>query len=167
MIQHCGMFGGYEIVLIIVAVLLLFGGKKIPELARGLGKGVKEFKDATEDVNLKEDLKAKAETINGISFIAQKVGLEPNSIRDLAFKLNKEMENLFLVLGAVNNGKVTLTVMLSENLVKEKGLNAGTIIRDLAREIGGGGGGQPHFATAGGKNPRGLDKAFAKAKEMI
>jgi alanyl-tRNA synthetase len=117
-------------------------------------------------MNLKDDLKAKVENINGIGFIAQKVDLEPNGIRDLAFKLNKEVENMFLVLGAVNNGKVTLTVMLSGNLVKEKGLNAGTIIRELAREIGGGGGGQPHFATAGGKNPGGLEKAFIKAKEM-
>ncbi len=118
-------------------------------------------------LNLKDDLKAKAENINGINFIAEKVDLEPNSIRDLAFNLNKEIENMFLVLGAVNGGKVTLTVMLSEDLVKEKGLNAGAVIRDLAREIGGGGGGQPHFATAGGKNPGGLEKAFMKAKEMI
>ncbi len=118
-------------------------------------------------LQLKDTLIDRAENINGINFISQKVDLEPNSIRDLAFKLNKEVENMFLVLGAVNNGKVTLTVMLSENLVKEKGLNAGTVIRDLAREIGGGGGGQPHFATAGGKNPSGLEKAFARAKEMI
>jgi len=118
-------------------------------------------------LNLKDDLKAGAENINGISFIAQKVDLEPNGIRDLAFKLNKEVENLFLLLGAVNGGKVILTVMLSENLVKEKGMNAGTIIRELAKEIGGGGGGQPHFATAGGKNPGGLEKAFLKAKELV
>jgi len=116
---------------------------------------------------LSDALKKKAENINGISFIAQKVDLEPNGIRDLAFKLNREIDSMFLVLGAVNGGKVTLTVMLSENLVKEKGLNAGAIIRNLAHEIGGGGGGQPHFATAGGKNPAGIDNAFAKAKEMI
>ncbi len=73
MIQHCGMFGGYEIVLIIVAVLLLFGGKKIPELARGLGKGVKEFKDATEDVNLKEDLKDIASEVGDLKDSMDKV----------------------------------------------------------------------------------------------
>ncbi len=118
-------------------------------------------------MRLKDTLTGKAEIINGITFIAQKVDLEPNGIRDLAFKLNKEIADLFLVLGAVNSGKVTLTVMISESLIKDKGMHAGNIIRDLAREIGGGGGGQPHFATAGGKNPAGLDKAFAKAREFL
>jgi len=73
MIQNCGMFGGYEIVLIIVAVLLLFGGKKIPELARGLGKGVKEFKDATEDVDLKENLKDIASEVGDLKDSVDKV----------------------------------------------------------------------------------------------
>ncbi len=73
MIQHCGMFGGYEIVLIIVAILLLFGGKKIPELARGLGKGVKEFKDAAEDSNLKQDLKDIASEVGDLKESVDKV----------------------------------------------------------------------------------------------
>jgi len=73
MIQHCGMFGGYEIILIIVAVLLLFGGKKIPELARGLGKGVKEFKDAAEDSNLKQDLKDIASEVGDLKESVDKV----------------------------------------------------------------------------------------------
>ncbi len=73
MVQNCGMFGGYEIVLIIVAVLLLFGGKKIPELARGLGKGVKEFKDATEDVDLKENLKDIASEVGDLKDSVDKV----------------------------------------------------------------------------------------------
>jgi len=73
MVQQCGMFGGYEIVLIIVAVLLLFGGKKIPELARGLGKGVKEFKDAAEDSNLKQDLKDIASEVGDLKDSVDKV----------------------------------------------------------------------------------------------
>ena len=73
MIQYCGMFGGYEIVLIIVAVVLLFGGKKIPELARGLGKGVKEFKDAAEDSNLKEDLKDIASEVGDLKDSVDKI----------------------------------------------------------------------------------------------
>lgn len=73
MIQHCGMFGGYEIVLIIVAILLLFGGKKIPELARGLGKGVKDFKDAAEDSKLKQDLKDIASEVGDLKDSVDKV----------------------------------------------------------------------------------------------
>ena len=57
--------------------------------------------------------------------------------------------------------------MLSEDLVKEKGLNAGNLVRELAKEINGGGGGQPHFATAGGTNSKGIDKVLAKAREII
>lgn len=73
MVQQCGMFGGYEIVLIIVAILLLFGGKKIPELARGLGKGVKEFKDAAEDSGLKQDLKDIASEVGDLKDSVDKV----------------------------------------------------------------------------------------------
>lgn len=116
---------------------------------------------------LKDGLKNKTEDINGINFIAQKVDLDSNSIRDLAFGLGREIENLVLVLGMEKDGKAQLTVLVSENLVKEKGLNAGSIIREIVHEIKGGGGGQPHFATAGGKDPNGLSKAFEKAKGIV
>jgi len=114
---------------------------------------------------LKNELAQKAEQVNGISFIAQKVEL-PNAdaIKNLAYQLKDIVPNLFLVLAADIDGKPNLTVMLSENLVKEKGLNAGNIVRELAKEIQGGGGGQPFFATAGGKDLSGLEKALAKAK---
>jgi alanyl-tRNA synthetase len=74
---------------------------------------------------------------------------------------------MFLVLAAEIDSKPNLTVMISENLVKDKGLNAGNIVRELAKEIQGGGGGQPFYATAGGKNASGLDNALAKAKSFI
>jgi len=117
---------------------------------------------------LKNELAAKAETINGINFIAQKVEL-PNAdaIKNLAYQLKDIVSDLFLVLAADIDGKPNLTVMLSENLVKDKGLNAGNIVRELAKEIQGGGGGQPFFATAGGKDLSGLDKALEKAKSFI
>ena len=67
----------------------------------------------------------------------------------------------------MSEGKVSLTLVISDNLVSSKGMNAGTMIREIAKEIHGGGGGQPHFATAGGKNPEGLENAFEKAKKMI
>lgn len=73
MVYNCGMFGGYEIVLIIVVVLILFGGKKIPELAKGLGKGIKEFKNATEDSGLKDDLKDIASEVSDLKDSVDKV----------------------------------------------------------------------------------------------
>jgi alanyl-tRNA synthetase len=111
--------------------------------------------------HIKSGLLDKVEQINGVNFIAAKVELDANTIRDLAFKLIKE------VLGSDIHGKVGLTIMISESLVKSKGYNAGQIIRKVAKEIQGGGGGQPHFATAGGKNPGGLEKAFKMAKNML
>lgn len=117
---------------------------------------------------LKNELAKKAENINGINFIAQKVEL-PNAdaIKNLAYQLKDIVSDLFLVLAADIDGKPNLTVMLSENLVKDKGLNAGNIVRELAKEIQGGGGGQPFFATAGGKDLGGLDRALDKAKSFI
>jgi alanyl-tRNA synthetase len=117
---------------------------------------------------LKDELKAKAENINGINFIAQKVEL-PNAeaIKNLAYQLKDVLENMYLVLAADIDGKPLLTVMISDNLVKEKGMNAGNIVRELAKEIQGGGGGQPFFATAGGKNVAGLENALAKAKDFV
>ncbi len=117
---------------------------------------------------LKNELAKKVESINGINFIAQKVEL-PNAdaIKNLAYQLKDIVSDLFLVLAADIDGKPNLTVMLSENLVKDKGLNAGNIVRELAKEIQGGGGGQPFFATAGGKDLGGLDRALEKAKGFV
>jgi alanyl-tRNA synthetase len=117
---------------------------------------------------LKNELAQKAEQINGVNFIAQKVQL-PNAdaIKNLAYQLKDLVSNLFLVLAADIDGKPSLTVMIAENIVKEKGLNAGNIVRELAKEIKGGGGGQPFFATAGGSDVSGLDKALEKAKSFI
>ena len=116
---------------------------------------------------VKEDLAKTAQLINGIHFIAEKVDLDADSLKDLAFDLKASFENLFLVLASENDGKASLTVVVSENLVNEKGLNAGTIIRELAKEIQGGGGGQPHIATAGGNNPAGIPSALEKAKAFL
>lgn len=116
---------------------------------------------------LKDELIGQVEKIGEINFLAKKVDLDAGSVRDLAFKLNKEIENMFLVLGSDNGGKAGITIMISENLVKDKGLNAGKMIREVAKEIQGGGGGQAHFATAGGKNPEGIEKALAKTREIL
>ncbi|MDB5112796.1 MAG: alanine--tRNA ligase [Mucilaginibacter sp.] len=117
---------------------------------------------------LKTELAQMAESINGINFIAQKVEL-PNAdaIKNLAYNLKDIVPNLFLVLVATIDGKPNITVMIAENLVKEKGLHAGNIVKELAKEVKGGGGGQPFFATAGGSDVEGLDKVLIKAKTFI
>ena len=86
--------------------------------------------------------------------------LSAQAAKDLAFKVREAIgENLLCVIGSVEAGKPMLTVMMSDDVVKDHGLNAGQLVREAAKLIQGGGGGQPHFATAGGKNPDGLSAA--------
>ncbi|HVS94703.1 MAG TPA: alanine--tRNA ligase [Mucilaginibacter sp.] len=145
-------------------------GKSIESLLEENSKLKKEIEKAVveKSAGLKNELAAKAQQINGISFIAEKVAL-PNAdaVKNLAYQLKDIVPNLFLVLATDIDGKPGLTVMISDNLVKEKGLNAGNIVRELAKEIQGGGGGQPFFATAGGKDASGLGRALEKAKSFI
>ena len=107
------------------------------------------------------------ELINGINFLATQLELDQNSIKDLANDLGNKVENLFLIIGSEADGKAFLTCYISKNLVTEKQLNAGQVVRELGKLIQGGGGGQPHFATAGGKNPQGIIEALEKAKSYI
>ncbi len=117
---------------------------------------------------LKAELIGKAEKINGMNFISAKVELNSaDAIKDLAFGIDEKVENLFLVIGAEVNDKASLTLMISKNLVKEKNLDAGKIIRELSKEIQGGGGGQPFYATSGGSNVSGIGKALSKAKDFL
>jgi alanyl-tRNA synthetase len=117
---------------------------------------------------LKSTLIDSAIDVNGAKLITAKVAVDNASVlKDLSFQVKQELANSFMVLGAEIGGKAHLSVAISDDLVKEKGLNASAIIRELAKEIQGGGGGQAFFATAGGKNPQGLEKALAKAKEQL
>ena len=145
-------------------------GKSIEGLLAENSKLKKEIEKSVleKSAGLKNELAKKAQNINGINFIAEKVAL-PNAdaVKNLAYQLKGIVNDLFLVLGADFEGKPNITVMISENLVKDKGLNAGNIVRELAKEIQGGGGGQPFFATAGGKDVNGLDKVLEKAKSFI
>ncbi|AYL94644.1 alanine--tRNA ligase [Mucilaginibacter celer] len=117
---------------------------------------------------LKNELAQKAEVIGDINFIAQKVAL-PNAdaVKNLAYQLKDIVSNLFLVLVADFDGKPSITVMIAENLVKEKGLHAGNIVKELAKEVKGGGGGQPFYATAGGSDVSGLDNVLVKARSFV
>ncbi|ERJ60487.1 alanine--tRNA ligase [Sphingobacterium paucimobilis] len=119
-------------------------------------------------LSLKNELNEKMEVVNGVNFLATVVDLpSADAVKTLAYALKGAMDNLFLVLGANIDGKPSLTVVVSEGLVKERGLNAGTIVRDLAKDIQGGGGGQPFFATAGGKDVTGLAGAIARSKNFL
>ncbi|WP_327019314.1 alanine--tRNA ligase [Croceibacter atlanticus] len=117
--------------------------------------------------HLKAELKQELETINGINVLAKEIDLDASSMKDLAFEIGGEVDNLFLVFGSNHNGKALLSCYISKNLVAEKDLNAGKIIRDLGKHIQGGGGGQPFFATAGGKNPDGISAALQASKDII
>ncbi|OAQ39755.1 alanine--tRNA ligase [Pedobacter psychrophilus] len=144
--------------------------KSVAALIEENSKLKKEVEKAilAKSAGLKDELKDKVQNINGVNFLAEEVNL-PNAeaIKNLAYQLKDVVENLYLVLAANIDGKPLLTVMISEILVKEKGMNAGSIVRELAKEIQGGGGGQPFFATAGGKNVDGLKNALDKAMEFI
>ncbi len=108
-----------------------------------------------------------AEKIGEITFIAAKTDLESTLVKSLVFQLKTAAKNLFIIIGSTTNQKPVLTLFISENLVKEKQLNAGKIMKELGQMIKGGGGGSASFATAGGKDLSGMDKALAKAREYI
>ena len=108
----------------------------------------------------KESLLEKARTINGVTVVSAILPLMPQGVKDLVFKIRQEVpENLLCVIGSVDAGKPMLSVMLSDDMVKDHDLNAGQLVREAAKLIQGGGGGQPHYATAGGKNADGLSAA--------
>ena len=117
---------------------------------------------------IKTTLLTKQQSINGINFIAERIELDSaDVIKDLSFDLRSQIDNLFMVLGADVKGKPSLSIIISDNLVKDKSLNAGTIVREIAKEIQGSGGGQPFYATAGGSNSHGISKALEKAKSYL
>ena len=117
--------------------------------------------------SLKGDLKNEIAEINGVNFLAKNVDLDASGMKDLCFELGSEFDNLFVLFGSEQEGKALLTCYISKELVSEKGLNAGQVVRELGKHIQGGGGGQPFFATAGGKNPKGIDEAIKSAKNYL
>ena len=114
---------------------------------------------------VKEELLSSAVEFNGIRFIAKEVNMDAKEMKDVSFQLRKE-ENTLMVLASNFDGKPLLTVMLTDDLVG-KGLDAVGIIREISKEINGGGGGQVFFATAGGSNTSGLKNALEKVKDII
>ena len=116
---------------------------------------------------IKTRLVEHAEVINGVHIIKAVLPIMPNVAKDLVFKIREAMPtNLVCAVGSTANDKPLLSVMLSDDMVKDHGLNAGTIIREAATLIQGGGGGQPHYASAGGKNLDGISAAVDKVIEL-
>jgi len=146
-----------------------------PDLMATIQKAIAENKELQSQVDefkaqkaqeIKKMFIEKAKDINGTKVIAGVLPLEPQYAKDLAFQLRAQFpENLLVVIGCAIGGKPTLTVSLSDDLVKE-GKNAGQLVREAAKLMQGGGGGQPHFATAGGKNVDGLNVAVDKVVEL-
>ena len=130
-----------------------------------LKRQVDDFK-AQQAANFKNDMIQGVREVNGVKVFAGVFPLDAQSAKDIAFQLRAQFpENIVVAIGGVADGKPNLTVALSDDLVKD-GRNAGQIVREAARLIQGGGGGQPHFATAGGKNPEGLKQSIDKIIEL-
>ena len=111
--------------------------------------------------------KAAIKEINGINFLAIKTNLDTNAAKQNAIDLTNEIENAFIVVGTNDAVKPSITISIAKNLVADKGLHAGNIVKEIAKHINGGGGGQPFLATAGGKEVAGLDAALAQAEEFV
>ena len=140
--------------------------EKLQEENNSLQKQLRQLlKDKAK--NIKGELKSEVTQINGVNFLAKQLDLDANGLKDLAFELGGELDNLFILFGSDAGGKALLTCYISKDLAQEKGLNAGKIIKELGKHIQGGGGGQPFFATAGGKNPAGIPDALAEVKKYL
>ncbi|WP_111309152.1 alanine--tRNA ligase [Confluentibacter sediminis] len=116
---------------------------------------------------IKGELKSELEEINGVLFLAKKLDLDASGIKDVSFELGQQYTNLFLLFATESEGKALLSCYISKELVASNGLNAGQVVKELGKYIEGGGGGQPFFATAGGKNPAGIEQALKAAKDYI
>lgn len=140
--------------------------EQLKEKNASLEKQVQELlKDKAK--NLKQNLKSDFKEVNGVQLLTAKVNMNAATIKDLAFELGGEVENACMLFGSNDNGKAILTCYIDKDLAKSKEWNAGTIVRQLSKHIQGGGGGQPFFATAGGKNPEGIEAAFVEFEEIF
>ncbi|MBQ5936978.1 MAG: alanine--tRNA ligase [Bacteroidaceae bacterium] len=146
-----------------------------PDLVGTIQKAISDnadLKKQVEDVmrekaaDLKKEMLAKQEEINGFKVLKAITPLGPEFVKDIAFQLRAEVENSIVVIGSVAGGKPLLTAAASDSAVAA-GVNVGKNIREAAQLMQGGGGGQPHFATAGGKNTEGIHAAVEKLIELL
>ncbi len=118
-------------------------------------------------IQVKSELKSKIETINGIHFLGATVDLDGGSIKDILFQFKGEVDNFFGVIGGNEGEKCTISIIISDAIITSHGFHAGNLVREAAKHIQGGGGGQPFFATAGGKNSNGLNAAIDEVKAKL
>ena len=150
----------------------IIGNPKVVDAVRRLVESNENLTKELEAVRkeqvaaLAESIAAQATETNGVTVIAQQMNRPTEFLKDLAYNLRSRISNLALVLGSAEGGKATLMVMLGDSVV-EKGVDAGATVREAAKLMNGGGGGQKFFATAGGKNPEGLQAAIEKAVALI
>jgi alanyl-tRNA synthetase len=117
---------------------------------------------------LAKQLEEKMEMVGDVGLVTSRIEVDnPSHLRDLAFQLRSRYPKICLILGAEVDKKAHLAIMLADVAIKSYDLNASGLIREVAREIQGGGGGQPFFATAGGNNPKGIDAALKKARQLF
>ena len=152
---------------------LLKNTKDIVKGVQGMIDENKKLQKLTETLNRKvsggllTDLQSAIKPYKGVDLLTARVDADLSVVKNIAFSLIKNNKKVLAVLGTVAEGKAFLTVAIGEAAIKKKNLNAGSLIRELAKEIKGGGGGQPHFATAGGKDPSGIQAALDKVKTLI
>ena len=115
---------------------------------------------------LRDEIKSKITEIEGVSFVAEEVDLDAQGMKDLSFDLGGSLDQSIIILGSKKSGKALLSCYISKSLVNEQQKDAGKIVRNLGRYIQGGGGGQAFYASAGGKNPKGISEALATAKQV-
>ena len=166
----------YEMIDMLMALRNIFNNAK--DLKQAVERTIEENDGLKKEVDayiktyvaqMKETLIEMAEVRGDVKLVKTVIpgNISPDTVKDLAFQLSGQMpENFMCVIGSKNDEKPLLTVIISKNLVQERGLNAGQLVREAAREIKGGGGGAPHFATAGGKDFTGLDAAVDKVVEL-
>ena len=143
--------------------------KAVHSLQEENGKLTKQIEALMKDKvkTNKATLASEIKIVNGVQFLAKQVDLDPNGAKDLSYEIGSLGTNVFVVLATAEEGKPTISCYISKELVVEKSLNAGNVVRELGKYIQGGGGGQPFFATAGGKNTSGIAEALEKAIDFI
>ena len=157
----------------IISLQNLFVGSH--DLRNSISKLIDEhstLKKQVEDIqrekaaNLADKLAENADVVQGVHIVKARLPFSPDMVKDIVFRLRgKYAENMLIIIGSIFDGKPMLTVSASEDLTK-RGIHAGQLVREAAKLIQGGGGGQPHYATAGGKNPDGLPAAIDKVIEL-